>query len=99
MIIVIIDENTLQLTFTSNELSSPLFKSTLNKMYNCDDYDTHKHGDDVNIDLGGESTYNVIGQSVDDIRQIWAGDVYLDDIPVNCPFFIIGEVDETTDST
>jgi hypothetical protein len=95
MIIIIIDENTLQLTFTTDELTSSLFKSTLNKMYNSDDYDTHKHGDDVNVDLGEESTYNIIGQSVDDIRQMWCGDVSPDSDLTGCPCFIIGLTDES----
>jgi hypothetical protein len=46
------------------------------------------------MDLGEESTYNVIGQSVDDIRQMWCGDVIPDSDLSGCPCFILGQTDE-----
>ena len=104
MIIVIIDESTLQLTFTPTELTHPLFHSVLNKMYASNDYDAHKHQEDINVDLPETSTYTIIGSTVDILRELWCGDVVFQYDPdgnqlpkdlTGCPCFIIGQTDDS----
>jgi len=105
MIITIksLEPSILQITFTQTELQHSLFQATLNKMYNSDEYDTHKKDDNINVTLLNENSYEVIGQTVDEIRELWCGDVLFtydgegNPLPKDlskCPCFILGQTDE-----
>lgn len=98
----------LQLTFTANELKNSLFTATLNKMYNSTDYDVHKSGDDVDVTNIVQNTFEVVGQAVDSIRELWCGDVVFSydaegkPLPKDlskCPCFKIGDYDAPVEPT
>jgi hypothetical protein len=101
----------LQLVFTPEELEHPLFYSTMSKMYDSEEYIAHKKNENVNITLNTtNNTFEILGKSVDEIRELWCGDVeytyeegLTDDegnpIPdpkdlSHCPCFVLGETDE-----
>lgn len=101
----------LQLVFTQEELEHPLFQNTMSKMYDNDDYIAHKKNENVNITLNTtNNTFEILGRSVDEIRELCCGDVKYtynegltdtqnNPIPdpknlTSCPCFVLGEVDE-----
>lgn len=108
MKIIVLDSESqhLLLEFTGEEIQSPLFSSTLNRMRNLDELEVHKTGELVSVQVVDADSYETIGLAVDDIREIWMGDVVqLPDKDLsNCPCFTFtpepspdpepGEVDE-----
>lgn len=89
----------LQLVFTNAELQNSLFTTTLNKMYNGDDYDANKKGNDVTVTNLDANTFQVLGESIDEIRELWCGDVIQDadkDLSKR-PQFILGDYDKPVD--
>jgi len=102
MIIMIkqVDPIVIQLSFTEEEAQHPLFSSTLNEMYQNTDYDISGNDENVNVEIQQDLYYDITGQTVDDIRELWCGDVVFEydgegnPLPKdlsNCPCFKIGE--------
>ncbi len=91
----------LKLQFNEDELNHPLFQITLNKMYGIDNFDVSANNTSIDIEVEQmQSSYDVVGQTVDDIRELWCGDVIFqydnqgNPLPKDlseCPCFIIGE--------
>lgn len=101
MLIQQLQENpiVLQLVFTESELTNSLFTTVLNKMYNSNDYDASKKDNDVTVTNLDANTFQVLGESIDEIRELWCGDVIQDpnkDLG-KCPCFILGDYDKPVD--
>ena len=88
-IIVLNSENQhLLLEFTAEEIESPLFSSTLNRMRNLDELEVHKTGELVSVQVIDADSYETFGVAVDDIRELWMGDVVPGPKDLsNCPCF------------
>jgi len=93
MIITEIGKNPsiLELKFTENEEQNPLFQTALNKIRSL--FDSVGEDGTVNVEVTDAGTLQLIGQSVDMLRQILCGDVDPTYVISECPCFILGDVD------
>lgn len=80
MKIIVLDYNTMHLLleFTEDELKHPLFSSTLSRMRNNDGFEVHKSSKLVSVQVIDFDSVETIGMAVDDIRELWMGDVVFD---------------------
>ena len=101
MFITIIQDDpmTINLQFNPTELEHPLFQPTLTIMKNNEDYIIAVNSNIVTVQLVNHDP-NLTGSIVDDLRELWCGDVYYQydenehSLPKdlsNCPCFVIGE--------
>lgn len=77
----------LELEFTSDELLHPQFNTILNRMRNQEDLEIHKKGELVSIEVLDSDSYQTIGLAVDEVRNLWMGDIPNQTPPSDCPRF------------
>lgn len=65
----------LELEFTSEELLHPQFNTILNRMRNQEDLEIHKKGELVSVEVLDSDSYQTIGLAVDEVRNLWMGDI------------------------
>jgi hypothetical protein len=89
-----IEPQILELDFKESELADPIFDTALSRLRNIDEFEVHKKAEIVTVTVIDEDSYQVTGASVDEVRQIFCGDILEDADLSKCPQFLIGDYDE-----
>ena len=75
IIVKSVEPTILELEFTKEELSHPSFSTVLNRMRNKDSLEVHKTGGLVSVEVLDSDSYQTIGFTVDEVRNLWMGDI------------------------
>jgi hypothetical protein len=87
IIVKSVDPTILELEFTKEELLHPSFTTVLNRMRNKDSLEVHKTGGLVSVEVIDSDSYQTIGLAVDEVRNLWMGDIPNQTPPSDCPRF------------
>ncbi|MFZ3130710.1 MAG: hypothetical protein WA125_06300 [Desulfosporosinus sp.] len=78
MKIIVLGNQQLLIEFTEEETTHPLFLSTVSRFRNKDEFEIHKAGELITVNMLDPDAIQTIGVAVDDIRELFMGDVVFD---------------------